>query len=82
MFFWKRYYSRTSYRNVKNKINKAKNDFMFKGRAVKQEIKSSITYIVVQSLNRVQLFTTPWTANTPGFPVLHYLLELAQTHVK
>ena len=38
--------------------------------------------IVVQSLSRVQLFATPWTAgSTPGFPVLHYLQELAQTHV-
>ena len=24
---------------------------------------------------------TPWTAGTPGFPVLHHLLELVQTHV-
>ena len=24
---------------------------------------------------------TPWTAACPGFPVLHYLLEFAQTHV-
>ena len=28
-----------------------------------------------------QLFATPWTA-APGFPVLHHLLELAQTHVR
>ena len=24
----------------------------------------------------------PVDSNTPGFPVLHYLLELAQTHVR
>ena len=24
---------------------------------------------------------TPWTTSTPGFPVLHHLPELAQTHV-
>ena len=36
---------------------------------------------VVQSLSRVWLFATPWTAATPGFPVLHHLLEFAQTHV-
>ena len=38
--------------------------------------------VVVQSLIHVWLFATPWTAcNTPGFPVLHYLLEFAQIHV-
>ena len=35
----------------------------------------------VQSLNCVQFFATPWTAATPGLPVHHQLLELAQTHV-
>ena len=35
------------------------------------------------SLSRVRFFGTPWTAcNTPGFPVLHCLLELTQTHVQ
>ena len=34
----------------------------------------------VQSLSRVQLFVTPWTA-APGFPVYYQLLELAHTHV-
>ena len=33
---------------------------------------------VVQLLGHVQLFETPWT---PGFPILHHLPELAQTHV-
>ena len=38
--------------------------------------------VVVQSLSRGQLFATPWTAgSTPVFPVLHHLLELAQTHL-
>ena len=37
-------------------------------------------FVVVQSLNRVQLFATPWSS-MPGFCVLHHLLELAQTHV-
>ena len=36
--------------------------------------------IIVQSLNHVWLFVTPWPS-TPDFPVLHHLLELAQTHV-
>ena len=36
--------------------------------------------VVLQLLSDVQFFMTPWTA-APGFPVLHYLLELAQTHV-
>ena len=36
----------------------------------------------LQSLSRVQLFATPWTATcTPGFPVLNYLPKFTQTHV-
>ena len=35
----------------------------------------------VQLLSCVQLFVTPWTAGTPGFPVHHQLPELAQIHV-
>ena len=37
--------------------------------------------VVVQSLSCVWLFVTPWTAVRQGFPVLHYLLKFAQTHV-
>ena len=37
--------------------------------------------VAVQSLSRVGLFATPRTAITPGFPVLHYVPEFAQTHV-
>ena len=37
--------------------------------------------IVVQPLNPVPLFMTPWIAGTPGFPILHHLPELAQTHI-
>ena len=41
-----------------------------------------LTVVVVYSLNQVQLFLTPWiSARQAGFPVLHHLLELAQTHV-
>ena len=36
--------------------------------------------IIVQSLSRVQLFD-PMNSSMPGFPVLHYLLEFAQTHI-
>ena len=36
---------------------------------------------VVQSLSHVRFFATPGTAACQGFPVLHYLLEFAQTHV-
>ena len=45
--------------------------------------KSVCSYlVVVQSLSHVRLFAAPWTAcSTPGFPVLHQLLEFAQTHV-
>ena len=36
---------------------------------------------VVQSLSCVQVFETPPTASTPGFPVFHYHLEFVQVHV-
>ena len=29
----------------------------------------------------VSIFCDPMDCSTPGFPVLHYLLEFAQTHV-
>ena len=35
----------------------------------------------VQLLIHVRLFVTPMDCSTPVFPVLHYLLDLAQTHV-
>ena len=35
----------------------------------------------VQSLGRVLLFAAPWTANTPGLPVHHQLMEPTKTHV-
>ena len=35
----------------------------------------------VQSFSHVQLFVTPLTCSTPGFPVHHQLLKLAQPHV-
>ena len=38
--------------------------------------------VIAQLLSYVWLLGTPWTAaGNPGFPVLHYLLEFAQTHV-
>ena len=37
--------------------------------------------VVVLSLSCVQLFYDPMNCSTPGFPILHYLLEFAQTHV-
>ena len=43
--------------------------------------KSIHIVVVVQSLSCVWLFLTPWTAAHQGFPVLHYLLKFAQTHV-
>ena len=41
--------------------------------------------VVIQSLSRDSLsptFCHPMDCSTPGFPVLHYLPELAQTHVQ
>ena len=40
----------------------------------------NFTTLVVQSLSRVRLCDT-MDCSTTGFPVLHYLLEFAQTHV-
>ena len=37
--------------------------------------------VVFQLLSCVRLLATPWTVSIPGFPVLHHLPELAQTHV-
>ena len=31
--------------------------------------------------SRVRLLVTPEDCSLPGFPVLHYLMEFAQTHV-
>ena len=42
---------------------------------------SFFNFVVVQSLSPVWLIVTPWTTAPPGSPVLHYLLEFAQTHV-
>ena len=39
-----------------------------------------IMVVVVKSLSHVQL-CHPVNCSTPGFPVLHHLLEFAQTHV-
>ena len=36
---------------------------------------------VIQSLSCVRLFETPWNCSMPGFPVLCYLPEFAQTSV-
>ena len=40
-----------------------------------------IMVIVIRSLSRAWLFLTTWTTAHQAFPVLHYLPELAQTHV-
>ena len=48
-------------------------------------IRRGALQVVVQSLSRVWLSVTPWTAafqGRAGFPVLHYLPEFAQTHVR
>ena len=42
---------------------------------------SKFGIIVIQSIGHVWLFATPGTAAQPVFPALHYLMELAQTHV-
>ena len=47
--------------------------------SVKMGLYPNLQFSSVQSLNRVRLFETPWTA--AGLPVHHQLLESTQTHV-
>ena len=56
---------------------------MAKGLTVKASQKSFLflQFSSVQSLSHVKLFATPMDCSTPGFPVFHYLMEFAQTHV-
>ena len=44
-----------------------------------KDLKSAVV-IVVQPLSHVRL-CDPMDGSTPGFPVLEYLLQFAQTHV-
>ena len=37
-------------------------------------------WLFVHSFSHVRLFVTPMECSTPGLPVLHHLLEFAQTH--
>ena len=53
-------------------------DLEFSFLAVYFSVFSIRVIVVIQLLNRVQLFETPWTA---AHPTLHYLLEFAQTRV-
>ena len=39
-----------------------------------------IYFVAVQALSPVQL-CDPMDCSMPGFPVLHHLLEFAQTHI-
>ena len=42
----------------------------------------TVSFFVLQLPSCVRFFANPRTVcSTPGFPVLHYLLEFAQTHV-
>ena len=45
-------------------------------------ILNGVDVVVVQSLNHVQLFTTPMDYSIPDSSVFHYLPELAQIHVQ
>ena len=45
------------------------------------ELKQHLTRVVVQLLSHVFDWFDPRDCSMPGFPVLHYLLEFAQTHV-
>ena len=42
----------------------------------------SVTVVIVQSLAKLCVtLCDPMNCSLPGFPILHYLLEFAQTHV-
>ena len=43
--------------------------------------RAKLTQTSVQSLSRVRLFATLWTAAPPGHPVHHQLPELTQIYV-
>ena len=43
-------------------------------------LKKCHAFVVLQLLSHVQLFVTPMDCRMPGFPVLHYVLKLVQTH--
>ena len=47
-----------------------------------QTVHSEQHALVVQSLSHVLLFATPWTAARQASPLLLYLPEFAQTHVR
>ena len=40
-----------------------------------------VSYAASCSVNKRVWLCDPMDCSTPGFPVFHYLLELAQTHV-
>ena len=46
-----------------------------------KESKIRVWLVVVQSLKSCLTLCNPMDCNTQGFPVLHHLLEFAQTHV-
>ena len=53
---------------------------MHKERLIGESVQIYVIFVVViQSFSQICLFATPWTA---GFPVLHYLPEFAETHVR
>ena len=45
-----------------------------------ESLEDRVLLVVAESLSHVQL-CNPMDCSIPGFPVLHYLLEHAQTHV-
>ena len=54
--------------------------YKFKGRSSDSGVSVKVVIVVVQLLSHVQL-CNPMDCSMTGFPVLHYLLEFAQTHV-
>ena len=68
-----------------NWVSQAEQDFKFLGQTRNLESTSYVVVVAVQLLRLNKSSPTlcdPMDHSTPGFPVLHYLLEFVQTHVR
>ena len=61
-------------------IKNEKNEIHSNGKKKKIVVLFDI-FVAIQLLSCVRLLCDPTDCSMPGFPVLHYLPEFAQTHV-
>ena len=64
-----------SIKNEKNEIIHSN------GKKKKKNVVLFDIFVAIQLLSCVRLLCDPTDCSMPGFPVLHYLPEFAQTHV-